>query len=104
VPTPLSPLPNVCSNTVVLEPEQFGLSADHYRISGMRMTETAPPRCPRGHPLGRDTVLIGNHPCVKCTGSSHRTWRCRECDACWIWPRCRDRPDLPEWTGVRSDP
>ena len=53
--------------------------------------------------MGENTVLIGNHPCVKCTGSSHRTWRCRECDACWIWPACTDRPGWPEWAGIRSN-
>jgi hypothetical protein len=60
-------------------PKDWGLSEQHYRIRGRELAEAMPDRCPSGHPLGRDTVLIGNHPCVKCTGSSHRTWRCRLC-------------------------
>jgi hypothetical protein len=91
---------NVCSNDWVLTPEGFGLSGQHYDVSDRRLAERAPTLCPAGHPLGKDTVLIGNHPCVKCTGSSHRTWRCRRCDACWIWPACTDRPDWPEWSGI----
>jgi len=90
----------MCSNGRMLTPGQFGLSARHYKIDGQRMIEALPPRCPHGHLLTRDTVLIGNHPCVKCTGSGHRTWRCRECDSCWIWPACVDRPDWPEWSGL----
>jgi hypothetical protein len=86
----------------VLTPGDFGLSQRHYRVDGQRMVEAMPGRCPAGHPMGENTVLIGNHPCVKCTGSSHRTWRCRECDACWIWPACVDRPDWPEWAGMPS--
>ncbi len=85
---------------VMLTPDGFNLSARHYRIEGHNLIEACPPRCPQGHPLGRDTVLIGNHPCVQCTGSGHRTWRCRTCDACWIWPACVDRPDWPEWPGI----
>ena len=58
--------------------EDWGLSRQHYRMRGRELAEVMPDRCPAGHLLGRDTVLIGNHPCVKCTGFSHRTWRCRK--------------------------
>ena len=84
----------------VLKPDDFGLSDRHYRIRGHQLSEMMPDRCPAGHPLGKETVLVSNHPCVMCTGSSHRTWRCRQCDACWIWPACVDRPDWPEWSGT----
>jgi hypothetical protein len=92
----------MCSTTGMAAPKDWGLSEQHYRIRGRELAEAMPDRCPSGHPLGRDTVLIGNHPCVKCTGSSHRTWRCRLCDACWIWPACVDRPGWPEWAGTPS--
>ena len=39
---------------------------------------------------------VGNHPCL-CVGVPHRTWRCRECDALWVWPPCRDRPEWAAW-------
>src|SRR4029077_1957045 len=83
-------------------PEDFGLSEQHYRIKDHPQPESTPGRGPAGHPLGSDTVLLGNHPCVKCTGFSHRTWRCRECDACWIWPACADPPERPGW--ARDEP
>lgn len=92
----------VCSNSWMLTPNDFGLSDWHYRIQGQQLSEAMPNRCPSGHLLGKNTVLIGNHPCVNCTGSSHRTWRCRECDACWIWPACADRPEWPEWPGINA--
>lgn len=81
-------------------PEAWGLSALHYWIRGDQLSEAIPSRCPSGHRLSRDSVLIGNHPCVACTGAGHRTWRCRECDATWIWPACIDRPGWPEWSGI----
>lgn len=83
-----------------LTPEDFGFSSRYYRmVVGHQMIEACPPRCPNGDPLREDTVLIGNHPCTRCHGSGHRTWRCRVCDACWIWPACLDRPQWPEWPG-----
>jgi|GEM_PF-3288662 len=87
----------MCSNEWMLTPDDFGLSDRHYRIQGHELIEAMPDRCPAGHALGKNNILLSNHPCTGCTGSSHRTWRCRECDACWIWPACADRPD---WPGV----
>lgn len=46
------------------------------------LIELSPSECPNGHQLGPNLVLMGNHPCISCTGSSHRIWICRECDAC----------------------
>lgn len=84
--------------------ERYRLDPRYYLPTGRAaVTERAPPTCPNGHPLGPDRVLVGNHPCVKCTGSSHRTWRCRECDACWIWPACIDKPDWPEWARPKAN-
>ncbi|HZM65944.1 MAG TPA: hypothetical protein VFC16_06550 [Nakamurella sp.] len=84
----------------MLTPDDFGLSDRHYRIRGHELFEAMPEHCPTGHVLGNNNILLSSHPCTNCTGSSHRTWRCRECDACWIWPACTDRPEWPEWTGV----
>jgi len=51
--------PNVCSNTSMLTPDDFGLSDQHYRIHGHQLSEAMPDRCPAGHVLGENTVLIG---------------------------------------------
>lgn len=85
------------------EPElsDFGLSPRHFRLDGHHLLiELAPAECPNGHPLGGDHGLAGNHPCVSCTGSSHRIWLCRECPAGWIWPACVKAPTYIEWAGV----
>ena len=82
----------MCSNEWVLTPEDFGLSARHFRIHGHQLVEAMPDRCPAGHVLGRNNVLVSNYPCVGCTGRSHRLWRCRSCDACWVWPACTMPP------------
>src|SRR6478672_11285958 len=91
----------MCSNEQVGTPGDFGLSDRHYRIRGHELAEAMPDRCPAGHILEKNTILVSNHPCTSCNGSSHRCWRCRECDACWIWPACTDRPDWPEWSGIQ---
>ncbi len=49
----------------------------------------------RKHPAGQP-------PLHELHGIVHRTWRCSECDACWIWPACADRPGWPEWPGVNA--
>jgi len=83
------------------ELSDFGLSPRHFRLGPHReLIELSPAMCPRGHPLGADHCLAGNHPCVSCTGTSHRIWLCRECDAGWIWPACAKKPQWPEWPGV----
>lgn len=94
----------MCSTkwVAMLTPDDFGLSPNHYRIVDQTLIEKWPTICPNQHPLGRQNCLVGNHPCVTCTGSSHRTWQCVFCDACWIWPACRDRPEWPVWTGDDS--
>ncbi len=74
----------------------FGRNPEFYCFDGIRMTERAPLLCPLGHPLGRDRMLVGSHPCL-CAGTSHRTWRCRTCDAVWISPACLTRPNWPVW-------
>ena len=70
------------------------------------MVELTPSCCPNGHRFENSSYLTGNSPCVTCTGSSHRTWLCQSvrCSAGWIWPACKDRPDLPEWDGVTPPP
>src|SRR6478609_10831889 len=92
----------MCSDNCVLAPDDFELSERHYRIQGHEPFEAMPAHCPTGHVLENKNILLGNHPCTSCTGSSHRTWRCSECDVCWIWPACADRPGWPEWPGVNA--
>ena len=67
----------------------------------MRMTEIAPPRARAatvwaGHGADRQPPVRG------CTGFESSDLALPECDACWIWPRCRDRPEWPEWRGVET--
>ena len=41
---------------------------------------TQPPsRCPNGHPLGPNQVLVGHVACLG-HGGGHTTWTCRTCD------------------------
>jgi len=103
-PAALPLVTHICSNEWMLTPDDFGLSDRHYRIQGHQLSEAMPDRCPAGHILGKNSILLSNHPCTSCTGSSHRTWRCRACDACWIWPACTDRPEWPEWPGICMPP
>ena len=85
-----------------LTPDDFGLSPKHYRIVDHTLIEKWPKLCPNQHALGRDRSLVGNYPCTQCNGRPHRTWRCRQCDACWVWPGCREHPDWPVWAGEDS--
>lgn len=74
------------------------MSFHTYNAAG-EMREAAPTRCPAGHDLGPDRVLVGALPCLCPPGlvKSHRTWRCVECDLCWARPACTERPDLVPW-------
>ena len=38
-----------------------------------------PTRCPNGHTLGANQVLVGHQACLG-HGGGHTTWTCRECD------------------------
>jgi hypothetical protein len=40
-----------------------------------------PSRCPNGHPLGPNQVLVGHVACLGHGGGGHTTWHCRTCDA-----------------------
>jgi len=60
------------------------------------IVERAPTRCPSGHRLGPDTMLVAAHPCL-CVGSGHRTWRCWACDSVWVRPGCRRHPEWHPW-------
>src|ERR1700752_1450016 len=43
---------------------------------------TRPPsRCPNGHPLGPNQVLVGHVACLGYGGGGHTSWHCRTCDA-----------------------
>jgi hypothetical protein len=51
-----------------------------------------PERCPAGHALGPNRVLVGFQPC-RCDRHGHTTWCCRQCDSTVYGPpldsRCR---------------
>ena len=92
------------TDDMATSPGQYGLSDRHFRINpGEQLQEARPPRCPAGHRLGPDQVLVGALPCL-CYSATHprmhRTWRCVRCDACWVWPPCRKNPQWPIWAGV----
>jgi hypothetical protein len=40
-----------------------------------------PGRCPNGHPLGANQVLVGHVACLGHGGGGHTSWHCRTCDA-----------------------
>jgi len=40
-----------------------------------------PSRCPNGHPLGPNQVLVGHVACLGHGGGGHTSWHCRTCDA-----------------------
>src|SRR5215213_834363 len=43
---------------------------------------TRPPaRCPNGHTLGPNQVLVGHMACLGHGGGGHTSWHCRTCDA-----------------------
>ncbi len=65
------------------------------------MKESAPTRCPNGHPLGPNTVLVGALPCL-ChpPATVHRTWRCTACDACMTRPACSRNPEWTVWPSI----
>jgi hypothetical protein len=44
-----------------------------------------PSRCPNGHPLGPNQVLVGHQACLR-HGGGHTTWTCRQCDATTFGP------------------
>jgi len=88
----------------VTTPGHYGLSDQHFRINPSRQLQEARPTvCPAGHRLGPDRMLVGALPCL-CYSAQHprvhRTWRCVACDACWVWPPCREHPEWPIWAGV----
>jgi hypothetical protein len=76
-----------------------GADRRHVAIRAGVLVEHAPVACPQGHRLGPSTCLVGTHPCL-CAGRPHRTWRCRACDACWVWPACVERPEWVAWPGL----
>jgi hypothetical protein len=44
-----------------------------------------PARCPNGHPLGPNQVLVGHVACLG-HGGGHTSWHCRACDAVVFGP------------------
>lgn len=46
----------------------------------------APQRCPRGHQLGPNRMLVGHQPCAGNCHGGHITWACLQCDAVMYSP------------------
>ena len=44
-----------------------------------------PSRCPNGHALGANQVLVGHQACLG-HGGGHTTWTCRTCDQTTFGP------------------
>ncbi|MGO9351066.1 MAG: hypothetical protein ACLP3C_09685, partial [Mycobacterium sp.] len=40
-----------------------------------------PQRCPNGHRLGPNLVLVGHQPCAGNCHGGHTTWECLSCNA-----------------------
>jgi hypothetical protein len=40
-----------------------------------------PQRCPHGHRLGPNLVLVGHQPCAGSCHGGHTTWECQICQA-----------------------
>ena len=57
-----------------------------------------PARCPRGHILGPNEVLVGHQACLG-HGGGHTTWTCRTCDQTVYGPPLN--PTARLWTGPR---
>ena len=73
------------------------------KIVGVAVYERSPKRCPQGHRLGPDRVLVGWRPCGCPTSThasgaqGHRSWECRVCGAVILRPPHTG----PAWFGVR---
>jgi hypothetical protein len=49
-------------------------------VDGTWMTKP-PSRCPNGHTLGPNQVVVGHVVCLGHGGGGHTSWHCRTCDA-----------------------
>ena len=81
---------------------------------GKWVTE-APTRCPNGHPLGPNQVLVGHVACLGHGGGGHTSWHCRTCDTVVYGPplnkhctalegpaSCGSPPAVAAWEPNRS--
>lgn len=82
---------------------QYRIDLAHNEINGSRVTELSPAACPAGHQWGPGRSLRGWRACL-CTPdkTGHRLWICTApgCGAAWLWPSCRQQPDVgTPWAG-----
>jgi len=59
---------------------------DLVQTTAGRWITRPPTRCPNGHPLGPNQVLVGHVACVGHGGGGHVSWHCRTCDAVTYGP------------------
>jgi hypothetical protein len=55
-------------------------------LDGTWMTKP-PNRCPNGHTLGPNQVLVGHVACLGHGGGGHTSWHCRTCEAVVYGPQ-----------------
>ncbi len=83
----------------MIEWDRHRLDRRYFSSVGIHgIQERAPGRCPTGHRLGPDTMLIGAYPCL-CAGHPHRLWLCIECAAVLVRPPCVHHPEWVGWLG-----
>ena len=61
-----------------------------------------PTRCPNGHPLGPNQVLVGHQACLG-HGGGHTTWTCRTCDQTVYGPPLNTHCTRARWAGDGAD-
>src|SRR5262245_19801280 len=58
-----------------------GMVGDLVQTADGKWITRPPSRCPNGHPLGPNQVLVGHVACLGHGGGDHPSWHCRTCDA-----------------------
>lgn len=66
-----------------LAPQSLGLDvlSNLVQTTDGKWITHPPSRCPNGHPLGANQVLVGHVACLGHGGGGHTSWHCRTCDA-----------------------
>jgi hypothetical protein len=67
-------------------PRLDGVLGDLVQTTRGQWITRPPSRCPNGHPLGPNQVLVGHVACLGHGGGGHVSWHCRTCDAVTYGP------------------
>src|SRR5262245_39158811 len=68
-----------------------GVLGDLVQTTDGKWITRPPRRCPNGHPLGPNQVLVGHVACLGHGGGGHTSWHCRACDAVVYGPPLNTR-------------